>query len=99
MYRDEVPADLILTLLRERLPYEPYSMHRARCLLGGEQWFGWSVDTTKLADTADATLLGAKASAVNPKVRLKPSERSSRPSAPPQRRPRSLMESFSSLLE
>ena len=99
MYRDEIPADLILTLIRERLPFEPYSMHRARCLLGGEQWFGWSVDTAKLADTADATLLGAKASAVNPKVRLKPSERSSRPSPPRQRRPRSLMESFSSLLE
>ena len=94
MYRDEVPADLILTLLRERLPYEPYSMHRARCL-----WLGWSVDPTKLADIADATLLGVKAGAVNPRVRLKPSERSSRPSAPPQRRPRSLMESFSSLLE
>ena len=57
------------------------------------------MDPTKLADIADATLLGVKAGAVNPRVRLKPSERSSRPSAPPQRRPRSLMESFSSLLE
>lgn len=74
-------------------------MYRTRHLLGGEQWFGWSVNSAKLSDLADLTRLAAKATSGNGRASLRESERSPRPSPPKRVRPRSLMESFAGLID
>ena len=43
----------LIEALVARLPYEPGSMWRARTLLGGEEWMGWSHAERQRADLAD----------------------------------------------
>ena len=69
-----------------RLPYEPRSLWRARALLGGEEWFGWSVGERQRADLMDVSVLTLRACAQQ-KARLRESEYAARPS-PPSQRPR-----------
>lgn len=66
--------DLLVGLI-ERLPHEPRSLWRAR-QLGGEEFFGWSGDSTRLADLIDLTEFTARASAVN---KAKPAQIAPRP--------------------
>jgi hypothetical protein len=69
-----------------RLPYEPRSLWRARTLLGGEKWFGWSVAERQRADLTDVSVLTLRACAQQ-KASLRPSEYAARPSPPSQREP------------
>lgn len=61
-----------------RLPYEPRSVWRARTLLGGEEWFGWSMAERQRADLIDLSVLTMRACAQQG-ARLRPSEASARP--------------------
>lgn len=59
----------------KRLALEPWSIYRAR-LLGGDKWFGWSIDTEMTAREIDALNYNTSATAVNKKAKPgKPVER------------------------
>lgn len=66
-----------MSQLLERLPYEPWSMYRAKGL-GGEKWFGYSHDSERLSEALDRLALLIKGTAVNKAV-LKDSEMMPRP--------------------
>lgn len=68
----------LVSQLLERLPHEPWSMHRA-IELGGEKWFGYSHDSERLSDVLDRLSLLIKATAVN-KASLRDSDMAERPS-------------------
>lgn len=53
-----------------RLALEPESVWRAQ-QLGGEKWFGWSLQTSLSADIIDALNFQTSATATNKKAKLK----------------------------
>lgn len=53
-----------------RLALEPGSVWRAQ-ELGGEKWFGWSLETSLQADLIDAINFQTSATATNKKAKLK----------------------------
>ena len=53
-----------------RLAVEPHSVWRAQ-ELGGEKWFGWSLETSLQADMIDAIAFQTSATAVNKKAKLR----------------------------
>lgn len=69
----------LVSQLLERLPYEPWSMHRAK-ELGGEKWFGWSLESEFSAEVLDRLALLVKTTSVN-KASLKDSEMVDRPTS------------------
>lgn len=67
-----------MEVLLERLPYEPWSLCRAK-ELGSEKWFGYSADSERLNTLIDGQSLQTKATSQR-KASLKESERAPRPS-------------------
>ena len=73
-----------------RLAVEPHSLWPAQ-ELGGEKWFGWSLETSLQADMIDAIGFQTSATAVNKKAKLKnPVERPDPKSKPVEVRSRSV---------
>ena len=73
-----------------RLAVEPHSLWRAQ-ELGGEKWFGWSLETSLQADLIDSIGFQTSATAVNKKAKLKnPVERPDPKSKPVEVRSRSV---------
>lgn len=74
----------------ERLQVEPDSLWRAKSVLGGPEWFGWSLATRIAADQFDALGFQTSATAVNKKA--KPGKPYPRPQAPKRQtyKPRSI---------
>lgn len=73
-----------------RLSVEPESLWRAK-ELGGEKWFGWSLQTSLQADQIDATNFQTSATATNKKAKLKnPVERPDPKSKPVEVRSKSV---------
>lgn len=80
LYRIDVFGPYRLRLvesLLERLPYEPWSLCRAK-ELGDTKWFGYSWDSERLNALLDGQALQTKATSQR-KVTLRDSEKAPRP--------------------
>lgn len=84
----------IIEALLDRLAYEPGSMWRAEELLGGREWFGYSLPVQHLAAIVDSITLNSKVSGGVKRPRLKPSDRMTSPEI---RKPRNVVSTSNNL--